>query len=333
MVRIRVALFWGPADCPPVRASCAGGTMQCADSILPDSHRSRVFHRRKPAGHPASSRRRSFPRDDLTSPRGPSDFLRGRTLPTTFSVFSPLTYLNNCEYSIDSYYSYLMSRTALIILGVGFLVLIGIGATVWFLGQNQDIRSRASETPSPIPTLFTPITPTIAAEVQNDACPAPAPVASVTVEYPGCDAQENCNFTQASCTWEPTDASSYNYTVTEVESGTVIVNNASVPSDTASVVFPVTQGKTYKCDVTVASSCGTLSSIVSDQLLCVADALIEPTPTTVVPPTPTPTTVAAVPTTPPATPTIEAPGGLMDGMFVFGGVAVLLIGGVLLFVL
>lgn len=161
-------------------------------------------------------------------------------------------------------------------------------------------------------------------KVDAQACAAPAVPTGVTVEYPGCNG-ESCDLTTASCAWNTqADAASFNVTVTEVETGTIVMNNESQVSTTTKVNFAITQGRTYKCDVVAVSSCGGLSAAGTDQLLCEADAIIDtPTP---VPPTPTP-----IPPT--ATPTIEPPGSFIQTVSIFGGIAILLVGGFLLFVL
>lgn len=161
-------------------------------------------------------------------------------------------------------------------------------------------------------------------QAYSQTCIAPATPAGVQVEYPGCNG-EDCDLAQASCKWDAqADASSYNLTVTEVETGTVIKNNESEATGTTKIVFPITQGKTYKCDVVAVSSCGGLSAAASDQLLCQADAILD-TPT-VAPPTSTP-----IPPT--ATPTIANPGGIVQTVALIGGVLLAIIGGIVLLVL
>lgn len=160
------------------------------------------------------------------------------------------------------------------------------------------------------------------------ACSAPAQASGVLVEYPGCNGA-SCLFTQASCSWaSQADAVSFNVTVTEVETGTVIVNNVSRAASVTKEVFNITQGRTYKCDVVAVSSCGSLAAAASDQLLCEADAIID---------TPTPTTAAGVPTTAPnqptATPTIAPPGGVVQSAAIVVGILFSIVGGILLFVL
>ncbi len=167
----------------------------------------------------------------------------------------------------------------------------------------------------------------VPSEANAQSCSAPAIASGVTVEFPGCNGS-SCDLTQASCAWNSqSDAASYNVTVTEVETSTVIKNNESQSSSTTKILFPITQGRTYKCDVVAVASCGTLAAAASDQLLCEADALID---------TPTPTQpAAAVPTsTPiPPTPTIAPPGGFFQTISIVGGVLIVIVGGILLFAL
>lgn len=227
-----------------------------------------------------------------------------------------------------------MSKQALIILAIGILVLGGIGATVFLLNQQQDTRSRAQILPTPI---VSPSPTPIAGGVQsgNNNCPAPTAVQNVLVEFPGCEG-DICQFTQASCSWDPnTEATSYNVTVTEVETGTPVQSNVSYPSSTTKIIFPINQGFTYKCDVSAVSSCGGISVASSHELLCEADALLPteaPTPTPV-PPTETPQEPTATPIPPTPAPSIAPPGGPLQTVAIIGGIAVILVAGMLLFVL
>ena len=159
------------------------------------------------------------------------------------------------------------------------------------------------------------------------SCTAPATATGVTVEYPGCSTSTTCDAAQASCSWNAqSDASSFNVTVTEIETNTIIKNNESHPAATTKVLFNITQGRTYKCDVVAVSSCGGLAAASSDQLLCEADLLLDtPTPTQVVVPT-------ATPIPPTATPVLK-PGGPIQSIAVLGGIFVVIIGGILLFTL
>lgn len=168
--------------------------------------------------------------------------------------------------------------------------------------------------------LFTP------PKADAQACTAPATATGVTVEFPGCNGS-TCDLTQASCAWNSqADAASFNVTITEVETNTIIKNNESHPSTTTKILFPITQGRTYRCAVVSVSACGAMAAAATDELLCEADAIID---------TPTPTPVPPTPTPPPPTPTptIEPPGSLFQTVSIIGGVAIVIIGGLLLFVL
>ncbi len=158
------------------------------------------------------------------------------------------------------------------------------------------------------------------------ACAAPAAATGVQVEFPSCNGTD-CDLTQASCKWNAqSDAASFNVTVTEVETNTIIKNNESEPASTTKISFAITQGKTYKCDVVAVSACGGLAAASSDSLLCQADALVS-TPTATLAPTATPTT------RPTATPTIAKPGGEVQSIALIGAVLFAIIGGVVLLVL
>lgn len=123
------------------------------------------------------------------------------------------------------------------------------------------------------------------------ACAAPATPAGLTVEYPSCNGNQ-CDLAQAECTWSSqADVSSFNLTITEVESGVLVKNNESESASTTKIVFPVTQGRTYRCSLVAVSSCGGLSTAATNELMCEADAMLTPSPTIAVPtatPTPTP---------------------------------------------
>jgi hypothetical protein len=166
--------------------------------------------------------------------------------------------------------------------------------------------------------FFTP------AKAHAQACTPPAASSGVTVEFPGCTGT-SCDLTQASCSWSTqADAASFNVTVTEVETGTIIKSNESETASTTKILFPITQGKTYKCDVVAVSACGGLAPATSDQLLCQVDALITPT----VAPSPTP-----IPPTPTPTPTIASPGGIGQSIVLFGGIILAIVGGIILLAL
>ncbi|HVT01485.1 MAG TPA: hypothetical protein VHE53_04625 [Patescibacteria group bacterium] len=114
-------------------------------------------------------------------------------------------------------------------------------------------------------------------QAQAQACPTPSTPTNVLVEFPSCVGSQ-CNFTQAKCSWgSVSGATSYKLVVTEVESGTVVVNEQP-SAGTTSKIFNVTANKTYKCDVSAVNSCGATGAAGSHSLLCAVDALVE-TPT------------------------------------------------------
>jgi len=163
-----------------------------------------------------------------------------------------------------------------------------------------------------------------APQANAQACAAPAAASGVVVEFPGCTG-DSCDLTQASCSWSTqADAASFNVTVTEVEAGTILKNNESQSASTTKILFAITQGKTYKCDVVAVSACGGLAAATSDQLLCQVDALITPS----IAPTATPISPTATPT-----PTIAPPGGITQSIVLVGGIILAIIGGILLLAL
>ncbi len=149
---------------------------------------------------------------------------------------------------------------------------------------------------------------------------APAAVTGVLVEYPECEG-DSCSFVQASCSWNAVEtAATYNYTVTEVDTGTQ-VQSSTVDTSILRVVFPVTQERTYKCDVFATNSTGQSGGTGSHSLLCSAEGLIDETPTPV-PATPLPTK-----------PPIESPGAFTNTAIIVGGITLVIIGGLALMLL
>lgn len=150
----------------------------------------------------------------------------------------------------------------------------------------------------------------------------PAAVTGVLVEYPECQG-DSCSFVQASCSWAAvTDATSYTYTITEVDTNTQ-VQSANVSSSTLSVVFPVTQGRTYKCDVFATNAGGASGATGTHSLLCSAEGLLDT-------PTPAPTTASAPP---PTKAPIESPGGFETTALILGGITLIIAGGLALMLL
>lgn len=166
-----------------------------------------------------------------------------------------------------------MDRRTAVILGGVVVALMGvIGLTVYLLQSQQDVRSRAQTGPTP------QASPT-------QSCPIPAQVQNVLVEFPNC-VGDICNFTQASCSWNSVaGATKYQLTITEVDTSTIIKNGEEEAAITR-VVFPITQNRTYKCEVSAKNSCGASGQSGSHSLLCEVDAaVVTPTP---IPPTQAP---------------------------------------------
>lgn len=152
----------------------------------------------------------------------------------------------------------------------------------------------------------------------------PTTVTGVLVEYPEC-VGDSCSFVQASCSWSAvTGATSYNYTITEVDTNTQ-VQTATVDTSTLRVVFPVTQGRTYKCDVFATNASGS-GGTGTHSLLCSAEGFLSPT---AVPTTPAGPTATPLPTKPP----IESPGAFTNTAIILGGVALVIVGGLALILL
>lgn len=156
----------------------------------------------------------------------------------------------------------------------------------------------------------------------NANAQVPDTVTGVLVEYPEC-VNGSCSFSQASCSWNAvTGATSYNYTITEVDTNTQ-VQSSTVDTNTLRVVFPITQERTYRCDVFATNAQGSGGS-GTHSLLCSADGLLDPTPTA---------TPAATTTPLPTKQPIEAPGAFSNTAIILGGVALLIVGGLALILL
>jgi len=162
--------------------------------------------------------------------------------------------------------------------------------------------------------------------VLAQTCTPPGTVTGVLVEYPECTG-DSCSFVQASCSWDAvTDATSYTYTITEIDTSTQI-QSATVDSSTLRVVFPITQERTYKCDVFATNSCGASGGTGTNSLLCSADALLEDTPT------PTVANATATPTPLPTKPPIESPGAFKNTVVILGTIMFVVLGGFALILL
>lgn len=228
------------------------------------------------------------------------------------------------------------STIAIILLIVG--ILGAVIATVLLVRSKQDVRSRADTfdtfTPPALPS------PTIVADgtlnQAGDTCPAPATVTNVVADYPNL-VDGVADFAKASCAWDSSEeAVSYAVKITEVDTGSILKNEAVNSSET-SYVFDVANGKTYRCEVAAINDCGAQGVAGSDEVLCETDVVPEASPT-VAPTVPVPTSSVAAtlaPTSPPVAtgapiPTLP-PTGAVENLAIaaLGGVVLMILGGLL----
>ena len=176
-----------------------------------------------------------------------------------------------------------------------------------------------------------------------------------------------CEATLSTCSWDPVDtAVSYHYTITEEGKDTPIAE-ADVQAPTTSTSFTSDINKTYTCEVTASSACGTgpkgsataTCSVSPTPTPTLTPTGVPPTPTatgvpptptltpTGVPPTPTATGVPPTATTAPIatntpipgvatdtpTPTMASPGSPIQTFAIAGGIFLTIIGALLLFAL
>lgn len=105
------------------------------------------------------------------------------------------------------------------------------------------------------------------------SCPLPTAPTNVLVEYPGC-VGDNCSLVQASCSWGAVaGATSYSVKITETDTSTIIKSETVTTNDT--YIFPVTQNRTYRCEVSAINSCGT-GPASQHELLCKVEGLTSP---------------------------------------------------------
>lgn len=175
-----------------------------------------------------------------------------------------------------------------------------------------------------------------AARVNAQTCTTPAQVPNVQVAYPSCDSNDFCDFTKATCSWgSVSNAVSYSVKSTEVETGTIVYNQ-SVAATLSTVTFSITQGKTYKCDVSAVNSCGTAGPAGTHSLLCQIDAVVTTTPTIAPTQSIIPTsTIMLSPTitlrSPP--PIIPTSGNITGTIFAGAGLMLILIVGTIVFII
>src|SRR5437762_11912511 len=100
-----------------------------------------------------------------------------------------------------------MKNKKVLIAVFGFIIIaLGVGVTVLMLNQKQEVRSHAQVS-------------------DTSTCQPPGAVTNVKVDFPSCQGT-SCDVTSADCTWDAvTGAVTYQYKITEVDSGTVVKND------------------------------------------------------------------------------------------------------------
>lgn len=222
-----------------------------------------------------------------------------------------------------------MSKKNLIAIGALFFILLaGIFVTIYLLGSNQDTRSNAS-TGTITDTSSVPVS---AQDGSDATCTDPGVVQNVTVNYPNFTDTET-DFNSANCTWDAnTSATTYNVKITNVDTEAVVDEKTLAP-DELTLVFPVAQKGTYRCEVAAVNSCNVAGTAGFDQQVCGADAMVTETPSPIVTEAPTATPTAVIVTeAPTAKPTLPPTGSVGTIATVgVGGIILMLIGGALLF--
>ena len=178
----------------------------------------------------------------------------------------------------------------ILFLTVGIVGAAGFGLVKLHSSQTEQAGTEiASNSDTSQNQVVASTIPDIVSTANAQSCTTPDAPQNVTVDYPSCQGTQ-CSFTDADCNWGAVSgAANYSVKVTEVDSNTV-VKNTTVSSGTT-YTFPVTQNKTYRCDVSAVNSCGTAGAAGSGQALCAVDGLTvstAPSATPVVTPTPVP---------------------------------------------
>lgn len=186
-----------------------------------------------------------------------------------------------------------MSKTAIIaIMLLTFGIIGGIGLGVLRLSNSQQSQNLASSAKTEEGTMTPSSIPAIVTNVTAQTCTTPPQVSLVEVNYPSCVGAQ-CSFVEADCTWDAvTGAANYSVKITEVDTGTV-VKNVTAQSSATSYTFPVTQNKTYRCEVSAVNACGTAGPAGSGEALCAVDGLtVSTAPSSTPVPTPKPSPLA-----------------------------------------
>jgi hypothetical protein len=180
-----------------------------------------------------------------------------------------------------------MNKTAIFaIVLLTFGIIGGVSLGVLRLSQSNKAQELASTSQND--SFSTPSSlPAIVSNVTAQSCTTPPQVSTVEVNYPSC-AGAQCSFVEADCTWDAVSgAANYSVKITEVETGTV-VKNVTAGGSATSYTFPVTQGKTYRCETSAVNACGTSGPAGVGEAICEVDGTLDPVPSSTPTPTPTP---------------------------------------------
>lgn len=186
-----------------------------------------------------------------------------------------------------------MSKTAIVVIVLlTFGIVGGIGLGVLRLSNTQNSQNLASSAKTADQFSTPSSAPAIVSNVTAQSCTTPAQVSNVEVNYPSCVGAQ-CSFVEADCVWDAVSgAANYSVKVTEVDSSSVI-KNVTVGGSSTSYTFPVTQNKTYRCEIAAVNSCGTSGPTGVGEALCAVDGLTVSTAPSATPtPTPKPSPLA-----------------------------------------
>lgn len=164
--------------------------------------------------------------------------------------------------------------------------LLAVGLSLYSaLYQQFSTRSRADE-------VKTDLTPT-----PSEATPSAALVDQTAT--PSGDLQpQSCTENAATCSWEGKGATTFNYTITDTTTDTIVTSGSTTQS---SISFTPTLNHSYSCTVAAVNDCGTGPEATG---VAACSATITPeVPTATPTPTPTNTPTPSAANTPTPTPT------------------------------
>lgn len=188
-----------------------------------------------------------------------------------------------------------MGKTAILTIVLLITGIIG-GITLGVLRINSSNNSQnlATSAKTESEPAFSSSAPALITNVTAQSCTTPEQTGNVEVAYPSCNGAQ-CSFVEADCTWGAvTGAANYSVKVTEVDTNSVI-KNVTVGGSTTTYTFPVTQNRTYRCEISAVNACGTAGPAGVGEALCEVDGLTvstAPSATPLATPTPRPSPVA-----------------------------------------